>query len=55
MVATGKGMADQHGVGVFGVERAVGFENQFETRQLGTALQPQRLVELRSPRRNDSD
>jgi CHASE2 domain-containing sensor protein len=49
------GMADQHGVGVIGVERTIGFENQFETRQLGAALQPQRLVELRSLRRNDSD
>jgi hypothetical protein len=33
VVTTGKGMADQHGVGARRVERAVGFENQFETGQ----------------------
>jgi hypothetical protein len=55
MVTPGKGVANQHGVAVCGIELAIGFENQLETGQHGAAPERQRRLEMYSLRRDDSD
>ena len=44
VVVAGEGVAHQHGVALGGVQLAVGFVDQLEARQLGAALERERLV-----------
>jgi len=52
VMTTGECMANQYGVTARGVERAIGFEGQFEARQDSAAFQNQRFVET-DPLRSD--
>ena len=44
VLVAGQRVADQHGVGALGVERAVGLVGDLERRQLDAGVEPQRPV-----------
>jgi hypothetical protein len=48
-------MADQHGVAVIGVQRAVSFVDDFVFRQRPAAVQGQRFFEMRDLGRDQTD
>ena len=55
VMTAGKRVTDQYGIGTCRVERAVGFESEFEPGQDGAAFQRHRFIETDPLRDNDSD
>ena len=55
VVPSGQSVADQNGVRTRGVQRAVGFENEIESREYGAAFQRDRFIKADALRDNDSD